>query len=237
MAARATWPKYPPVIWTPYEKQAFEFLFWLYEADARERGYYLFGASVAELGWAALTEILRPAHPLKGCLPRWTKLARHDPGQPLGLKDDKIAYPVSYSGKGAPAGYIPWTYIKDARTGIASKQPLTINLYCSNRSIYKEFKRRKEEIGFPSSRRRILQWVSTLRTEFNIPPLKPTTKKGERRRRVKWEHIEYLEFTSPLEASRASEARTKLRQYTPATRAWEEYASAVDSHQARFTNP
>lgn len=217
------------VAWSPLEQQAIEFLFWLYEVDARNRGEYLFGVSVAQLGWEELTEITRPAHPLKGCLPRWMNLAQVDHGRPLGVKGDKIAYPTPYSHTDRihESGYLAWTHVKDAQTGQVSKSALTINLHCSDRSIYNEFKHRRDEIGIMPSRRRLFTWLKKLRSEFCIPAPKSYPQKGERRRRVKWWHVECLESASPLEASRASEARSQLKKCDPAIRAWEECAQAV----------
>lgn len=221
-------PPFGQTDWTAADRQAFEFLFWLYEVDARVRGTYLFGAAIPRLGSAELTELIRPAHPLKGCLPRWVDLALHDPGKPLGLRSDRIAYPTPYLGQRASSsGHTAWTNLKDGKTGRTSFQPITINLLCSNRSIYGEFLRRREEIGFALSRRRLFAWLAQLRLEHGFPAPNPAPNRGERRRRVSWAHVEYLEAASPLEASRASEARRRREECGRAIQAWEDYARAI----------
>jgi hypothetical protein len=182
---------------SPAEKLAAQVAFFIYEADARFRGKYLFGFPASELNGDALSVVtlpFSPSHHASGFeynlpeIPRWRDLLNHDAGAPIYLEGDRVAVNRDFLS-------IPQIFVS-IKTGERSKRAVSFNFSCSDRQIRESVDRRRHHMGLPPevSTNRVMSAVKSLRKTFRGTVW--TTKDlklGTRRQALPWDWIEWLD--------------------------------------------
>lgn len=186
--------------WSRREQRAIEYCAWIYELDARIRGWdkkrqvFLFGCPICLMNLGQINQILRPAHPMNGSVTAWKSLVDSDPGPALllpGHRSSGVGGPCVGDATCSMSAWTPWAYV--VCRGVRSRVPVSINLAASAQIVAEEFERRQDEIGVNVSRYKVLRHVAWLRANFGrIGPARAPAK-GERRREIVWDWIDTLD--------------------------------------------
>jgi hypothetical protein len=200
----------------------FERLAWLYELDARIRGGFLFGCSVAYFDESQGAALMLPVNPTDGESPLRMVLMESlgEPGERTTFSREII--------------------FGRRKSGVKAAKPITVNLGVSDAKLERYLTAALPSFGITPTRAALRAAISKLRIEYGIPAPAPSPIKGDRRGNIAWEWLgPVLAATKAGKVvdlnrkTRISDARRIHRDSLPIIEQWEYQSAAHIAHYQR----
>jgi hypothetical protein len=200
----------------------FERLAWLYELDARIRGCFLLGCSVAYFDESQGAALMLPVNPTDG-ESSLRMVLMESPGEPS--ERTTFSREIIFGSR---------------KSGAKAAKPITVNLGASDVKLERYLTAVLPSFGITVTRAPLRAAIAELRRQYGIPAPTPSPMKGDRRGNIPWEWLgPVLAATKAGKVvdlnrkSRISDARRIHRDSLPIIEQWEYQSAAHIPHFKR----